>query len=259
MVTLLSLYSPLHLTRYAIFSCKIIIVPVMRAKEQQDRLGSDIISAYCTQTRKLFQLWDHLQVSKGILFCIFYSSDDSTTNTQLVVLNSLHSEVMEHIHADSGGGHLGQTKTLQKLKDRFYWPGHYNDVMRWCSTCPSCITRKSTTPKPKAPLLSISVVCPMQLVAVDLLGPLPQSPAGNSYILVAAEYFIKWSEVYPLPNMKAVTVAAALTNEMFSGFHLLKQYIQPVCFAYNTSIHTSTGFTPFCIMYGWEACLPVDL
>ena len=193
------------------------IGPVMRAKEQQDRLGSDIISAYCTQTRKLFQLGEQLQVSKGILFRIFYSPYhyDSTTNTQLVVLTSLHSEVLEYIHAGSGGGHLGQTKTLQKLKDRFYWPGHYNDVMRWCSTCPSCITRKSPTPKPKAPLLSVFVGCPMQLVAVDLLGPLPQSPAGNSYILVAAEYFIKWSEAYPLPNMKAVTVAAALTNEVF--------------------------------------------
>ena len=72
------------------------IGPVLRAKEQHNTPGSDIISAYCTQTRKLFQLWDQLQVSKGILFRIFHSPDDSKTNTsQLVVPTSLHSEVLD--------------------------------------------------------------------------------------------------------------------------------------------------------------------
>ncbi len=33
--------------------------------------------------------------------------------------------------------------TLSKLKERFYWPGQYNDVRDWCSTCAECASRKT--------------------------------------------------------------------------------------------------------------------
>ena len=153
-----------------------------------------------------------MQVSSGILFRIFHSPDDSSTHK---VPSSLQSEVLEHIHAGSVGGHLDWSKTLEKLKTRFYWPGHYNDVMMWCSTCSICLTRKSPAPKSKAPLTSITLGNTMQLVAVDLVGRLPWSPTGNSYILVTADYFTKWCEAYPLANMEAATVA---DNELFFRF-----------------------------------------
>ena len=35
-----------------------------------------------------------------------------------------------------------------------------------------------------------------------------------------------------------------------------ENYVRPLCMAYNTSVHSSTGFTPF---YGREARLPLDL
>jgi len=35
-------------------------------------------------------------------------------------------------------------------------------------------------------------------------------------------------------------------------------YIHKVCFAYNTSVHASTGYAPFYLMYGCQATLPVD-
>ena len=50
------------------------------------------------------------------------------------------------IHEGITGGHLGEAKTLSKLKERFYWPGHYNDVRDWCQTCKVCAKRKSPVP-----------------------------------------------------------------------------------------------------------------
>ena len=58
----------------------------------------------------------------------------------------------------------------------------------------------------------------MQLVAVDILGPLLESEVGNSYIVVTADYFTRWVEAYPIPNQEATTVANKLTDELFFRF-----------------------------------------
>ena len=58
----------------------------------------------------------------------------------------------------------------------------------------------------------------MQIVAVDILGPLPQTNSGHKYILVAGDYFTKWVEAYPIKDQEAATVAQKLLDEMFCRF-----------------------------------------
>ncbi len=58
----------------------------------------------------------------------------------------------------------------------------------------------------------------MQLVATDIVGPFPESSKGNSYILVASDYFTRWVEAYAIPNQEATTVATKLIDEMFCRF-----------------------------------------
>ena len=54
---------------------------------------------------------------------------------------------------------------------------------------------------------------PMQRVAMDILGPLPVTTMGNRYILVIADYFTKWVEAFPMPNMEATTVARLFVDQ----------------------------------------------
>ena len=144
------------------------------------------------ERRCLLQLWDQLLLKQEVLYCRLPSVTGTGFQDKLVIPKVLRAEVLKELHDGSLGGHLGTEKTLWKLKERFYWPGHYKDVQQWCNTCGVCAMRKSPTPRTKAKLCSISVGSPLELVAMDILGPLPETTAGNSYILVVGDYFTRW-------------------------------------------------------------------
>ena len=76
----------------------------------------------------------------------------------------------------------------------------------------------SPTPSRRVPLQPIATNYPLQLVATDILGPLPESAPGNSYILVVADYFTRYAGVYLIPNQEATTVARQLVDEFFFRF-----------------------------------------
>ena len=63
----------------------------------------------------------------------------------------------------------------------------------------------------------------MQRVAMDILGPLPETDHGNKYILVIGDYFTKWKEAYAMPNMEAITVARIFVNEFICRFGVPEQ------------------------------------
>ena len=72
--------------------------------------------------------------------------------------------------------------------------------------------------KSRAPLKSVVAGYPQQIVAVDIVGPFPESEEGNRYILVASDYFTRWMEAYAIKNQEAKTVARKLTDEFFFRF-----------------------------------------
>lgn len=58
----------------------------------------------------------------------------------------------------------------------------------------------------------------MERIASDIVGPLPETPRKNMFILVVSDYFTKWTESYPIPNQEATTVAEKLVSEFICRF-----------------------------------------
>jgi hypothetical protein len=60
-------------------------------------------------------------------------------------------------------------------------------------------------------------------VHLDFLGPLPETPRGNTNILVMVDQFTKWCEIVPLPSQTAKTTAKAAVNEFFARLRYSSQ------------------------------------
>ena len=50
--------------------------------------------------------------------------------------------VMRETHDASGAGHLGNAKTFERVRRRFYWPGMRVDVNSYCKSCFICQSTK---------------------------------------------------------------------------------------------------------------------
>eukprot|EP00731_Ephydatia_muelleri_P008908 Em0004g1246a len=170
---------------------------------------------------QLVQQREQLLFKNGILYR--YHEDEGNSNVQVVVPKAARCQILKQLHEGVFGGHLGEAKTLNRLRERFYWPGYSEDAVEWCKTCPTCAARKNPSRKSRAPLQSVTAGYPLQLVAVDIVGPLTPSKTENTYILVASDYFTRWVEAYAIPNQEAVTVANKLVDEFFCRFSVPEQ------------------------------------
>ena len=62
---------------------------------------------------------------------------------------------------------------------------------------------------------------------MDLIGPMPETPKGNKYIVTLTDYFSKWAEAAPLKDKSAVGVAKFIYS-VSSHLLLIDAYYQRV-------------------------------
>ena len=81
--------------------------------------------------------------------------------------------------------------TLSRIKDRLYWPGKRQDIVAYTAGCEVCDKRKGPNKRPRAPMQLQKSHYPMEKIAMDILGELPETERGQKYILVISDYYSK--------------------------------------------------------------------
>jgi transposase InsO family protein/predicted aspartyl protease len=197
---------------------------VMKWKEgDEGRPSWRDISALSRGVKSYWAQWDRLDLREGVLYRQWLEHNTNATRWQLLMPLSLQDTVLTMLHNDPTSGHLGVTKTIARVRSRFFWDGYRQSIENWCRNCQICQARKPPQRKPKGKMQQYLVGEPMERVALDILGPLPESLHGHKYILVVTDYFTRWTEAYAMRDQEAVTVTGKFLEEFICRFGIPRQ------------------------------------
>ena len=119
--------------------------------------------------------------------------------------------------------HSGVGRTIARLQLTWYWVGLHANVRRIIQSCEVCQKAKSGGLRTAGRCQHMYAGRPWQKVAIDLVGPMPETRAGNRWILVIMDHFTRWQDAIPLPDATAPVVAAALDQRVFCYLGLPEQ------------------------------------
>ncbi|XP_073056931.1 uncharacterized protein [Primulina eburnea] len=149
-----------------------------------------------------------------------------------------------------------QGPLLKCLPEKEDFGGLGQDAARVVQTCEGCQHHTNFKHSPATLMKPIWASCPFDQWGMDIVGPFPIARAQKKFLLVAVDYFSKWVEAEPLAR---ITETEALKTRLQGKGKDWVEELPSVLWAYRTTPRIPTQETPFSLVYGSEAVLPVEI
>jgi hypothetical protein len=149
---------------------------------------------------------------------------------------------MKKLHEGICGGHIVPIAMTHKIiRVGFYWPLVLKDSYATIRKCISCQQFSGKMKISAMPLQPISIEKPFSQWGLDVIVPInPKSSKGNIYILIATNYFTKWSKVVALKRDDSKELIKFLKDNILPIFGVPEKFITD-----NGSIFIGSKFTKF--------------
>ncbi|GMF30010.1 unnamed protein product [Phytophthora fragariaefolia] len=212
---------------------------------------------------------------------------DFVDEPRLVIPDALRSDMLHYAHEDFKGGHQGITRTYEKLRSEFYWPGMYADVEHYVKECVDCVSGKGRPPNEGPSPGNIEPRRPFEVVSMDFVTHMLASERGNTILLLFQDAFSGFVMCKPMRSSTAQDVAEVYEECVFQRFgrvlvvrhdpnpkqersvqtvaRRIRAYIaeadqsdwddhaESLMFALNTLFDATRLDTPFYLVHGWNA------
>ncbi|XP_057723967.1 uncharacterized protein LOC130939916 [Arachis stenosperma] len=177
---------------------------------------------------------------------------------------------MDEAHEGVCGNHIGGISLASKVaRAGYYWPTMKSDCIQKVRKCESCQKHAPLIHNPAENLHSSEVSWPFHKWGLDILGPFPKVP-GQFTDQSLAEFLqgfkIKhhFSSVeHPQSNGLAEAankvILIALKKKLGDAKGEWAELIPEVLWSYNTTKQTTTNETPYRLVYGANAMIPIEI
>uniref|UniRef100_A0A2N9FKF7 RNase H type-1 domain-containing protein n=1 Tax=Fagus sylvatica TaxID=28930 RepID=A0A2N9FKF7_FAGSY len=206
--------------------------------------------------------------------------------------------LIQEMHAGLMGAHANGPFLARKImRAGYYWLTMERDCIRHVQTCHKCQMYQNSKNAPPQYLHTMASPWPFSAWGMDVIGAItPKASNGHEFILVAIDYFTKWvggvflqechssrghpvcEEQHYLPSRfqhhnsapyrpkdersrRSCQQKREEDSEQDDWRHYKDwhEHLPYALCAYRTSVRTSVGATPYSLVYGMEAVLPVEV
>ena len=154
-------------------------------------------------------------IKDDILCRQYYNDLGEVSHLQILLPGQLLKVLQQSLHR-TAGKHLGISKMMQEIREKYYFPSVATYVRNWLRDREMCIQDKrinNTRITPKLFLVPEWDLGPEHLMQIDLFRELPPS-GGNENIITAIHVFLRFAFAYPVSNPTAVNTANVIIDIM---------------------------------------------
>ncbi|GFY21582.1 retrovirus-related Pol polyprotein from transposon 17.6 [Trichonephila clavipes] len=162
-------------------------------------------------------------ISRGYLMnqgILYRYSPESEEEAQLVVPAQERERIQEY-HDAPTAGHYGLENTYKKISSRYYFQG----MKKFMSTSRLVLNAIVINQKPAGLLRTPAYAQRFETLAVDLFGPLQETPTVKKWIFIVEDTSIKWVELFALAEATAENCAKTLIEEVLLRYGLPRRLI----------------------------------
>ena len=113
-------------------------------------------------------------------------------------------------------GHPGTNKLYNCMQKYYYWPGIKQDCNKYMQSCKACLMVNLKFHRLTNLSMPISRI-PMEMICMDLIGPLPETNPGNKFALTAISLLTNHMFMVPIQD-KTTQVIQAYQKHIYAQF-----------------------------------------